>query len=197
MFALNATTFQGVPAADEVADERSLVAAVRSGDRAAAERLVEISYGGVFASLLKMTAGDRELAADLTQETFRKAWEAMREFDGRARFATWLYRIAYTTFLNHVRRPNRLTPIDERKSEPEDPSPDAANLVQTREEQMRLRRAVLTLSDDLRFTVTAHFWGELAVREIAEAERVTTVAIRKRLEKAYRLIQDAMKKDGS
>jgi DNA-directed RNA polymerase specialized sigma24 family protein len=54
---------------------------------------------------------------------------------------------------------------------------------------------VLSLSDDLRLTVTAHFWGELPVREIAELEKVTTVAIRKRLERAYRLLEKELARD--
>ena len=170
-------------------DERALLKAVRNGDRLAAERLVETTYSAVFASLCKMCGGDRDLAADLTQETYRKGWEALREFDGRARFSTWLYRIAYTTFLNHIRRPNRITPMDESTPEPKDPAPRVDEVVSNREEYLALRRAVMELSDELRFTVTAHFWGELSVKEISELEKITTVAIRKRLDKAYRLLE--------
>ena len=47
----------------------------------------------------------------------------------------------------------------------------------------RLRRAVLDLPDPLRFVVTARFWGELAVREIAAEEGITEVAVRKRLKR--------------
>lgn len=176
-------------------DEQLLLAAIRRGDRGAAERLVETSYGAVFAALVKMCAGDRDLAADLTQDAFRKAWEALPSFDGRARFATWIYRIAYTTFLNHIRRPKKVSALEEQKFEPEDPTPNAGWTVQKREEALRLQRAVMSLNDELRFTVTAHFWGELPVREIAELERITTVAVRKRLDKAYRLLQEALQKD--
>ena len=49
----------------------------------------------------------------------------------------------------------------------------------------RLRRAVLGLPEDLRFTVTARFWGGQSAREIAKQAGVTPVAIRKRLRKAY------------
>lgn len=175
------------------ADERRLVERIRSGDRAAAEELVDASYGVVFASLVRM-CGDRDLAADLTQETYRKAWESFGSFDGRSRFATWLYRIAYTTFLNHVRRPRRVVSYDD------DPAPEIrderASVEETiaeRQENERLRKAVLGLSEELRFTVTAHFWGDLAVKEIAELEKITTVAVRKRLNKAYSVLEAALK----
>ena len=55
-----------------------------------------------------------------------------------------------------------------------------------------LREAVLRLPEDLRFTVTAHFWGGLAVKEIAAIEEITTVAIRKRLHKAFSLLEQAL-----
>ena len=45
-------------------------------------------------------------------------------------------------------------------------------LAMAREEAERLRKAVMQLPEDLRFTVTAHFWGGLPVKEIAEIERI-------------------------
>src|SRR3954470_23642422 len=79
--------------------QRQLLAALAAGDRAAAERLVERTYRGVYA-LLRRLCGDPDLAADLTQETYRKAWDALPGFDGRAQLSTWLARIAYNHFLN-------------------------------------------------------------------------------------------------
>ena len=73
-----------------------------------------------------------------------------------------------------------------------DESPAADQLLSEREEGERLRAAVMTLPDDLRFTVTAHFWGGLAVKEIARIENITTVAIRKRLHKAFSILESAL-----
>src|ERR1051325_1257327 len=89
-------------------EERRLLAAIRAGDRLAAEERRERTYSGDFASLYRLCGGS-DLAADLTQETYQKAWAALPGFDGRSQLFTWLYRIAYTTFLNYVRRPRRLT----------------------------------------------------------------------------------------
>src|ERR1700730_15726660 len=95
------------------ASEGELLAAFAAGDREAAERLVAQSYRVVYA-LLRRLCGDGDLAADLTQESYRKAWDALASFDGRARFSTWVCRIAYNTYLNHLRRPRRLLPLEER-----------------------------------------------------------------------------------
>jgi RNA polymerase sigma factor (sigma-70 family) len=171
------------------ASERLLLQAVKDGDTAAAEELVDRTYAAVFASACRL-CGDRELAADLTQETYRKAWAALGSFDGRSQLFTWLYRIAYTTFLNQLRRPRRMTSLEETPHlEVADAAPRADELLSNAEEAEQLRSAVLRLSDDLRFTVTAHFWGGLAVREIAAVEGITTVAVRKRLHRAFTLLE--------
>ena len=176
-------------------DERRLLAAIRAGDREAAEEIVERTYSAVYASLYRM-CGDRDLAADLTQETYQKAWTALPDFDGRSQFFTWLYRIAYTTFLNHLRRPRRMTSLDEATAmDVRDTALGADDALGEREEAALLRQAVLRLPEDLRFTVTAHFWAGLAVREVAKIEGVTTVAIRKRLHKAFGLIEAALDED--
>jgi RNA polymerase sigma-70 factor (ECF subfamily) len=149
----------------------------------------------VFA-LLRRLCGDADLAADLTQETYRKAWDALSGFDSRAKFSTWLCRIAYNTFLNHLRRPRRLVPLDDKiEATVADPAPAADETFGQAVAGDRLRRAVLALPDELRFLVTALFWGELPVREIARHEGVTTVAIRKRLKKALQLLARALEEE--
>jgi RNA polymerase sigma factor (sigma-70 family) len=170
-------------------DERKLLAAIRQGDAAAAEELVDRTYSAVFASVFRL-CGDRDLAADLTQETYQKAWSALPRFDGRSQLFTWLYRIAYTTFLNHVRRPRRMTSLDEPDAiDVRDQSPRVDEVLADQEEAESLRKAVMQLPEDMRFTVTAHFWGGLPVKEIAQIEGITTVAIRKRLHRAFSILE--------
>ncbi|HXO18380.1 MAG TPA: sigma-70 family RNA polymerase sigma factor [Thermoanaerobaculia bacterium] len=164
--------------------EAHLLAALAAGDRAAAERLAERTYRGVYA-LLRRLCGDADLAADLTQETYRKAWDALSGFDGRAQFFTWISRIAYNTFLNHLRRPRRLAPLEEKhEATVADPAPGADEALGRSLAGERLRRAVLGLPEELRFSVTAYYWGEVPVQEIARHEGITGVAIRKRLKRA-------------
>ncbi len=178
--------------------EQRLFKSLASGDRQAAERLVDESYQLVYASLMRLTGGNAELAADLTQETYRKAWKSLPSFKRRSQLTTWLYRIAYNTFLNHIRRPSRLQPIDEHQAASvRDPEPGQEDMISRREVSERLRRAVIGLPEPLRFTVSARFWGELKVEEIARLEKVTGAAIRKRLKKAMRSLRIALGEDAA
>ena len=66
------------------------------GDHGAFERLYHGHVGRVFA-LARRMAGS-EVAEDLTQEVFIRAWQKLGTFKGQARFGTWLHRLA----INHI-----------------------------------------------------------------------------------------------
>ena len=54
-------------------------------------------------------------------------------------------------------------------------------------------RARFAFPDELRFAISAHYWGDVPVREIALEEGITPVAVRKRMAKAFRQIAAALK----
>ena len=83
----------------------ALVARVRfNGDRTAFSMLVRRHQGAVRAQLRRLARMDQSWADDLAQETFLHAWRKLDQFRGQARFSTWLHSVAYTTFLQAVRR---------------------------------------------------------------------------------------------
>jgi len=181
----------GDDAREPESDEKKLLAALALGDREAAAALVEATYPLVHASCHRLT-GDADLAADLTQETYRRAWIALGSFEGRCRFSTWLYRIAYNAWLNQLRSRRRALAMEARNRGGEMPAPDPHARIVGEAYSDGVREAVLALPDELRFPITAHFWGELSVREIAAQEGITTVAVRKRLKRAYALLAGAL-----
>jgi RNA polymerase sigma factor (sigma-70 family) len=67
------------------------------------EQLVRRHQGLVRAQLRRLAGDDITLADDLAQETFVLAWRKLDQFRGESRFGTWLYRIAYSCFLQHLR----------------------------------------------------------------------------------------------
>ena len=166
---------------------------VAAGDPEAANELAGSTYRAVYTALIRLCGGDEDLAADLTQETYRKAWRSIGAFRGGSRFSTWLYRIAYNTFLNHIRRPRLMDPLtDEQVGRVSDPDAGVHRKVADSLRARRLRQAILELPDDLRFAVTARYWAELPLAEIAELQSISTVGVRKRLQRAYRLLETAL-----
>jgi RNA polymerase sigma-70 factor (ECF subfamily) len=171
-------------------DERALLRSLLNGDREAAEAMVDRTFRGVYACLFQF-CGDADLAADLAQEAYRKAWEALPGFDGRARLSTWLHRIAYTTFLNHRRAAGRWRPLEEAGDLP-DPASAPGEALDRNDRAERLRAAVGRLPEPLRATLAARYWAGLSAGEIARAEGVTAVAVRKRLKRAFGMLSRAL-----
>lgn len=90
-----------------------LVARARTGDRVAFGDLVRLHQHEVFTLALRLV-GDRELAADVAQESLVRAWRALPKFRGDAKFSTWLHRITVNTAWSAQRRwrRHRIEPID-------------------------------------------------------------------------------------
>jgi RNA polymerase sigma factor (sigma-70 family) len=77
--------------------------AVREGDARVFGMLVRRHQGLVRAQLRRLLGNDFATADDLAQDTFVLAWRKLHQFRGDSRFATWLYRIAHSCFLQHLR----------------------------------------------------------------------------------------------
>jgi RNA polymerase sigma-70 factor (ECF subfamily) len=87
-------------------DDTSLVARLRRGDHAAFESLVR-THGGRLLSVARRFLGSNEDAEDAVQETFIKAFKAIRTFEERAQLHTWLHRIVVNTSLMKLRERRR------------------------------------------------------------------------------------------
>lgn len=131
-----------VDAVAEARVDRALVARVLLGnDRRAFDQLVRRHQGMVRAQLRRLLHGDAAAADDLAQETFVLAWRRLDQFRGEARFSTWLYRVAYSCFLQAVRRkPLPASEADDDTLEQVAASPDAVDL------QLDIGRAMQRLS---------------------------------------------------
>ncbi len=84
-------------------DASLVVRVVANDDESAFELLVRRHQSKLRNFLRRLTRNDPERADDLAQETFLKAYRAIRTYKGTAAFSSWLYRIAYNSFLNDER----------------------------------------------------------------------------------------------
>src|SRR5437899_4473411 len=83
-----------------------LVDRIRRGERVAAVDLIELFYDRIYAFLRRLSGNDPD-AADLTQRTFARVWQALPGFAGRSAVGSWVHSIAYHTYVdwrrsNHV-----------------------------------------------------------------------------------------------
>jgi RNA polymerase sigma-70 factor (ECF subfamily) len=147
-------------------DDRELVRRAQKGHSEAYGRLVELHQPRVYATLAKITH-DRDLALDLTQEAFIRAWEKLDGFERRSAFSTWLYRIAVRLAYDALRRERgrdesgSAERLSDRAQRPDERA--AAE-----DEAAELRRRVGELPEMQRAVVTLRTWNDLSYREIAE-----------------------------
>jgi RNA polymerase sigma-70 factor (ECF subfamily) len=83
--------------------ERQILENIREGDTEACTAFVKRYYKSVF-SLLAYLSGDRNIAEDLTQDTFACAGSSISGYKAKASLKTWLHRIAYNKFLDSKRK---------------------------------------------------------------------------------------------
>jgi len=89
-------------------EEEALVRRARSGDLEAYDELVRRYQERIYGTIYHMTA-NHEDANDLAQESFIKAFQALKSFKGGSSFYTWLYRIAVNKTINFLKqRKNRI-----------------------------------------------------------------------------------------
>src|SRR5688500_14719955 len=89
-----------VPSSND--EDLALCARAARGDQAAFAMLVAKHERPLRSFLARMTTAD--LADDVAQEAFLKAWRFASSYDGRARFSTWLTRIAWRCLIDEIGR---------------------------------------------------------------------------------------------
>jgi len=165
-------------------DAHGLAEAACEGDADAIAGLIDLFYAKVYAFLRRLTGNDAD-AADLTQRTFAKLWEALPGFAGRSSFSSWIHSIAYHSYVDW-RRANHRTEgrspewwADRRCASP---TPDEAAL--RTDLAATLYASVDQLEPDLRDTVHLHYFQELSLHETAEAMGVAASTVKYRLRQA-------------
>jgi len=186
------------PATPEPSEESVLVRRAQHGDLAAYDELVRRYQERIYATVYHMTS-NHEDANDLAQDTFIKAYQALKSFKGGSSFYTWIYRIAVNKTINFLKqRKNRshmsLNDLDFNAEH----DPDLVALVSDKtprrdaglnELQEKLNEAMLKLSEPHRLVVTLHDVQGLAHDEIAEIMDCNIGTVRSRLFYARQQLQ--------
>ncbi len=188
----------GVSDAEHAADELALVRRAQAGELEAFEELVRRYQERIYSTIYHMTA-NHEDASDLAQETFIKAYEALKTFKGHSSFFTWLYRIAVNKTINFLKQHRHriqmsLNDLDFNAEH----DPDIVALISEKtprrevnlvELQQRLNEALQKLSEPHRLVVILHDVQGLPHEEIARIMDCNVGTVRSRLFYARQQLQ--------
>jgi len=190
------------------ADEPRLVDGAKSGDMQSFEELVSRYRDKVYARAYSIMRNE-DLAVDLSQNAWVKAWQRLAQFHGDASFATWLNRIVTNLCLDELRRQKRLrtdsieeieeaTGPVENRMEIQDVDPIAK--LNQKELRERIDDAMDKLSDNHRAVLVLYEYEHLEYKEIADQMDTSIGTVMSRLfyarKKLAALLGEELKREG-
>jgi len=162
----------------------------RATARAFVERLYGAHHGEIYAYLARMLRDD-ELAADLTQETFVKAYRAYDTLLDHNRARAWLYQIAGRTALDELRR-RKIVRFVPWTGESRGEALSAEDLVLRARLSADLERALMSIPPRQRQALLLAELHDLSGIELAEAMGVSHVAARALLTRGRESLRQAL-----
>ncbi len=179
--------------------EKSLINLVKKGDKKAYEVLVLQYQDRLVYSVFKFLK-DYELAQDIAQEAFVKAFKNIEKFRGDSSFYTWIYRIAINTAKNFLSSKARSSEVydDEimelKLSESAVTTENPENILEAEELRSKMMEAIQSLPDDIRTTLSLREFDGLSYEEIAKVQNCPIGTVRSRIHKGREILDKTFSK---
>ena len=171
---------------DREADNK-IIRRVAGGESAAYAIIVGRYQQYVFTLVLRYVP-QRELAEELAQDVFVKAYNFLRNFREESKFSTWLYTIVHTTCLSHLRKkPASARSFDEDELQhlalPFSQN-NAGSVIEQRSEKAMIESAINMLKADDAEVLTLYYQAEQSIEEIAQIIGIPAGTIKVKLHRA-------------
>jgi RNA polymerase sigma-70 factor, ECF subfamily len=172
--------------------ERDLLRKAAGGNLFAFEEVVRRYQRRVYGVALRIVRR-HDVADDVAQETFIRAWKALDSFDLERPFGPWICRIAANLAVNHVRSPRaREEALPEGHAERKAVSPDPLADVLDDEARTVLVRALDALPGEQRAVFVLRVYEEQSYKEIAESLGLSIGTVMSRLSRAREKLRGAL-----
>jgi len=175
-------------------DDNYYIERVLGGDTAAYATLVAKHKNLVFSIALKIL-NNREDAEEIAQDCFIKVFQALKTFERKSKFSTWLYRIVYNAAISRTRK-KRLeqVPMDNYiiDNYTEDEMVPGMGDIDPEEQKVMVEKALARLSDDDNLLVTLFYKGENSIEEISNITGLSMSNVKVRLHRIRKKLHDEL-----
>lgn len=176
-----------------------------AGDRDAYRVLVERHSNYVYRLAYRMTGNPHD-AEEVVQEAFLRGYQKLRQFEGNANFATWVYRIAANYAIDRLRQ--RRNDESHREAPPraaegeadidplsqvKDPAPSPERLAGSAQMAVKMREALDTLTPAERTAIIMRHWDGCGIEEIAAVLKSNSSAAKNTVFRAVQKLRLALK----
>ena len=181
-------------------DETELITRTQNGDAEAFNPIVS-KYQQKIYNLIYQRVRDREMAEDICQEVFLKAWQALPNFRGQSAFYSWLYRIAINCSIDFLRKQDKRFVLSwEELPQHADETlkaslrqPSISQILEKKEFRNIVGKAVRQLPTGQRDVFYLRYGEELRIKDIATRLNKSEGTIKTHLHHARRKLRDMLR----
>lgn len=167
-------------------DENILIEAIKNGNIRAYTQLVDKYKDLVYTLAIRMLK-NREEAEEVAQDTFIKVFKSLENFKGDSKFSTWIYRVAYNTCLDRIKKNKKHLnniAIDEFTFNKLDTIDNALDNIIKEEKSTLIRNCINKLPEDSSALLTLFYFEELSLEEISKIINIEANTVKVKLFRA-------------
>ncbi|WP_299524360.1 sigma-70 family RNA polymerase sigma factor [Winogradskyella sp.] len=167
-------------------EDIKLINAIKNGDTKAYAQLVDRYKDLVYTLALRMLK-HKEEAEEVAQDTFIKVFKSLDKFKGDSKFSTWIYRVAYNTCLDNIKKNKKHlnnVAIDEYTFNKLDTIDNALDNIINEEKRDLIKKCINKLPEDSSALLTLFYFEELSLEEISKIINVEANTVKVKLFRA-------------
>jgi RNA polymerase sigma-70 factor (ECF subfamily) len=167
---------------------------VLGGDVAAYSMLVAKHKNLVFSIALKIL-NNREDAEEVAQDCFLKVFQALKTFEKKSKFSTWLYRIVYNAAISKTRKKKlELVPMDNYviHNYTLDEVSGSIDEIDPEQQRIMIELAMERLTDDENLLITLFYKGENSIEEISNITGLSMSNVKVRLHRIRKKLHETL-----
>jgi RNA polymerase sigma-70 factor (ECF subfamily) len=164
-------------------NDQILINQIVEGDTNAFAILVDRYKDLVFTLALRMLK-NREEAEEVAQDTFIKAYKSLDKFKGDSKFSTWIYRVAYNTSLDRIKKNRKHlnnVEINEFTAHQILSIDNALEKLELKEQAEAIQRCIDLLPSEESFLLTLYYFDDLSLDDISKIVGITANSIKVKL----------------
>jgi len=168
---------------------------ILNGDTHAFSILVDRYKDLVYTLAVRMMK-HKEEAEEVAQDTFIKAFNSLNKFKGDSKFSTWIYRVAYNTCLDRlkkIKRQQSTVAIDEYTEHQVKTLDNAFDKMAAEEQQLAIQHCLEQLPSEDNFLMTLFYFEELSLEEISKIVDLTPNNVKVKLFRSRKKLATIMK----